>query len=43
LRPAAVFVIALAFGWARLRSGGLAAPIVMHVATNAILMLGGAR
>ena len=43
LRPAAVFVIALAFGWARLRSGGLAAPIVMHVATNAILMLGGTR
>jgi membrane protease YdiL (CAAX protease family) len=40
LRPAAVFVIALAFGWARLRTGGLTAPIVMHVMTNACLMLG---
>ncbi len=43
LRPAAVFVIALALGWARLRTGGLTAPIVMHVVTNAILMLGGTR
>jgi membrane protease YdiL (CAAX protease family) len=43
LRPTAVFVIALAFGWARLRTGGLSAPIAMHVVTNAIMMLGGAR
>ena len=39
LRPAGVFVIALAFGWARLRTGGLAAPIAMHVITNALVSL----
>jgi len=30
-------VLGLAFGWARLRSGGLAAPIALHVANNLLV------
>ncbi len=37
IRPAGVFVLALALGWARLRTGGLNAPIAMHVVTNALV------
>ena len=38
-RAAGVFVIALAFAWARLRTGGLAAPITMHVIINTLSLL----
>jgi len=34
LPPAGVVVLALVLGWARLRSGGLAAPIAIHALTN---------
>jgi uncharacterized protein len=33
-----IFLIALALGWARLRTGGLAAPIIMHMVANAIAL-----
>lgn len=36
LRTASVFLLALVLGWARLRTGGLAAPITMHIVTNAL-------
>ena len=38
---AAVFpgVLAMAFGWARLRTGGLAAPIMLHAANNLLVTL----
>ncbi len=37
IRPAGVFVLALALGWARLRTGGLNAPIALHILTNALV------
>jgi membrane protease YdiL (CAAX protease family) len=39
LRTASVFLLALVLGWARLRTGGLAAPVTMHIATNALSLL----
>jgi len=36
IRPAGVFVLALAWGWARLRTRGLNAPIAMHIVTNLV-------
>lgn len=32
-------ILGVAFGWARLRSGGLAAPIALHVANNLVVTL----
>ncbi|MBM4375090.1 MAG: CPBP family intramembrane metalloprotease [Deltaproteobacteria bacterium] len=39
--PAAILpgILGLAFGWARLRSGGLMAPIALHVANNLLVTL----
>ncbi len=39
--PAAVLpaILGVAFGWARLRSGGLRAPIALHVANNLLVTL----
>jgi membrane protease YdiL (CAAX protease family) len=39
LRTASVFLLALVLSWARLRTGGLAAPVTMHIATNALSLL----
>jgi len=39
LRAAGVIVIALALGWARIRTRGLTAPIVMHMLVNALVLL----
>jgi membrane protease YdiL (CAAX protease family) len=39
LRAASVFLLALVLAWARLRTGGLAAPITMHIVTNALSLL----
>lgn len=39
IRTADVFFVALVLGWARLRTRGLAAPITMHVVTNALSLL----
>jgi membrane protease YdiL (CAAX protease family) len=38
VREAIIFIIALVLGWARLRTGGLAAPIVVHSITNAMAL-----
>jgi membrane protease YdiL (CAAX protease family) len=38
-RGASVFLSALVLAWARLRTGGLAAPITMHIVTNALSLL----
>ena len=39
LRAASVFLFALVLAWARLRTGGLAAPITMHIVINALWLL----
>jgi membrane protease YdiL (CAAX protease family) len=39
IRTLDVFVVAMVLGWARLRSGSLAAPIIMHVGTNTLSLL----
>jgi membrane protease YdiL (CAAX protease family) len=39
VRAAGVFVHALVLGWARFRTGGLAAPITLHVTINTLSLL----
>jgi len=39
LRAVSVLLIALILGWARLRTGGLSAPITMHITTNTLSLL----
>src|SRR5437763_14372270 len=38
VRAASIFLVALVLGWARLRTGSLTAPIMMHVLYNALAL-----
>lgn len=35
-----VFLAGIVFGWARLRTGGLAVPVALHMAVNALSTVG---